>query len=351
MSSQVDVQNGADASKLLHDFKLIRVLNEDARSKSANLLGQFPNGDSGSEQAIVIMEKTHFSNSFYENLSTNPNDTGNTDEISSLAAFKSLGSNDVYHWVLGWMASPKTASSDVNDSSVDAHVKLTIIRPATEAHILKYTEQEKFMVTETPETYAGIVEPWIKNQPVERIQWVYNILDKKKEADTILFERQDNSEGFIILPDLKWDQKTLSSLYLVAIVHDRSLRSMRDLKKEHVPLLRSIMQEGQRVAKEKFGLGKGESESTALSKIRCFLHYQPTYYHLHVHLLSSDYTSHPGALVGQAHLLDDVIDLLEMGVDFTKRTLTYSLGSRSPLLALLQEQSSHRPTKVAKLTE
>ncbi|PWN31767.1 scavenger mRNA decapping enzyme [Meira miltonrushii] len=340
MSSQVDVQDGADASKLLHDFKLVRVLNEDARSKSAILLGNFPTGEAGSEQAIVIMEKTHFSNSFYENLSTD------ADKSSSLSNFKSLGSNDVYHWVLGWMATPNTASSDV-----DAHVKLTIIRPATEAHILKYTEQEKFMVTETPETYAGIVEPWIKNQPVERIQWVYNILEKKKEADTILFERQGSSDGFIILPDLKWDQKTLSSLYLVAIVHDRSLRSMRDLKKEHIPLLRSIMQEGQRVAKEKFGLGKGESESAGLSKVRCFLHYQPTYYHLHVHLLSSDYTSHPGALVGQAHLLDDVIDLLEMGVDFTKRTLTYSLGSRSPLLALLQEQTSHRPTKVAKLTE
>lgn len=208
------------------------------------------------------------------------------------------------------------------------------------------------MVTETPEMYAGLVEPWIKNQPVERIQWVYNILEKKKEADTILFERQGNSDGFIILPDLKWDQKTLSSLYLVAIVHDRSLRSMRDLKKEHVPLLRSIMQEGQRVANEKFGLGKVENETTAVpSKLRCFLHYQPTYYHLHVHLLSSDYTTHPGALVGQAHLLDDVIDLLEMDVDFKKRTFTYSLGSRSPLLALLQDQSGDRPAKVAKLTQ
>lgn len=62
--------------------------------------------------------------------------------------------------------------------------------------------------------------------------------------------------------------------------------------------------------------------------------------HLHVHLLSSDYTSHPGSIVGQAHLLQDVIDLLELGVDFKKRTLTYSLGSRSPLLAHLQQHSA-----------
>lgn len=63
-----------------------------------------------------------------------------------------------------------------------------------------------------------------------------------------------------------------------------------------------------------------------------FAHSNSSASHLHVHLLSSDYTSHPGSNIGQAHLLEDVIDLLELGIDFQQRTLTYSLGERSQLL-------------------
>lgn len=67
------------------------------------------------------------------------------------------------------------------------------------------------------------------------------------------------------------------------------------------------------------------------------MHYQPSYYHLHVHVLSVDYTSHQGAIVGQAHLLDDIIDLLEMGVRFEERTLGYAIGERHELVGVLRE--------------
>lgn len=135
--------------------------------------------------------------------------------------------------------------------------------------------------------------------------------------------------GFIILPDLKWDQQTLSSLYLIAIVQDRSLRSLRDLTAQHIPLLENIQATASQVAFEKYSLGPK-------AKLRCFVHYQPSYYHLHVHILSSDFTSHPGAIVGQAHLLEDLIDLLKLGVDFSQRTLTYALGETHELLQVIR---------------
>ena len=72
------------------------------------------------------------------------------------------------------------------------------------------------------------------------------------------------------------------------------------------------------------------------SVLRCFLHYMPTYFHLHVHMLSANYVSHPGALVGQAQLLDDIISLLELGVDFRERTLGYALADGHPLLHAMQ---------------
>jgi m7GpppX diphosphatase len=53
--------------------------------------------------------------------------------------------------------------------------------------------------------YRDIVKPWIASQSTERIQWVYNILDKKKEADTILYEQQ-GSNGFIVSTNTPLDE-------------------------------------------------------------------------------------------------------------------------------------------------
>lgn len=61
----------------------------------------------------------------------------------------------------------------------------------------------------------------------------------------------------------------MSALYLLVLTQDRSIRSLRDLKPSHLPLLRNIRQESERVAIEKYGIDKGE--------LRFFIHYQPTY--------------------------------------------------------------------------
>ena len=43
-------------------------------------------------------------------------------------------------------------------------------------------------------------------------------------------------------------------------------------------------------------------------QLRMYVHYQPSYYHFHVHLCHTGLGANsPGAAVGKAHLLDDVI--------------------------------------------
>jgi m7GpppX diphosphatase len=75
-------------------------------------------------------------------------------------------------------------------------------------------------------------------------QWVYNILEHKQETDRIVFEDSDPETGFVLLPDLKWDGKTLNNLYLVAIVHKKGIKSLRDLTAQHIPLLEKVLSEG-----------------------------------------------------------------------------------------------------------
>ena len=77
------------------------------------------------------------------------------------------------------------------------------------------------------------------------LQWVYNILDKKCEADRITYEDPDPEIGFILLPDMKWNRKQMEDLYLVAIINKRDIKSLRNLTEEHLPLLENILLKGQ----------------------------------------------------------------------------------------------------------
>ena len=58
------------------------------------------------------------------------------------------------------------------------------------------------MVAETPALYESVVAPYIQGKLGDRIAWVYNILDHKKEVDRIVFEDPDRQRGFVLLPDL-----------------------------------------------------------------------------------------------------------------------------------------------------
>jgi len=184
------------------------------------------------------------------------------------------------------------------------------------------------LIRETPELYHRIVKPYIDAFPPSRTEWVDNILSHKTESHKIVYEDPSPNTGFLIIPDMKWDLTTLSSLYLVAIVHTRQIRSLRDLTHDHLPLLRKIRSEAVRTAKERWGIENGG--------LRMYIHYQPSYYHFHVHIVNINHTGFVGQSVGHAHLLDDVISLLEIWSPtdtpvFQRLTLTYDLGEQHAL--------------------
>lgn len=72
---------------------------------------------------------------------------------------------------------------------------------------------------------------------------------------------------------MKWDLHTIGSLYLIAIVRDEKLRSLRDLRADkalgHITLLKSIRREASIIAEEKWGIVRGG--------LRMYIHYQPSY--------------------------------------------------------------------------
>ncbi|KAK8858847.1 hypothetical protein IAR55_003077 [Kwoniella newhampshirensis] len=214
-----------------------------------------------------------------------------------------------------------------NDHLSLPDLTIKVICPASETHIKKYSVQERFIVRETKEVYESVVIRYIEGFDESRLGWVYAILEGRKEADRVLY-RKEGAEGFVILPDLKWDQTSMSALYLTVLVQTRSIRSLRDLAREHLPLLDSIRREVANVVKQKYGVTS--------DKLRLFVHYQPSYYHFHVHVVHIGCEAFAGMLVGQAHMLDDLISLLELSPAdgpslLALKTYTYPIGAEHGL--------------------
>lgn len=98
---------------------------------------------------------------------------------------------------------------------------------------------------------------------------VRDILDGRAESAKVLYRNQDTEYGFVILPDMKWDLIDISTLYLVAITQSNTIKTLRDLRTAHVPLLKAIPNEARLTASRTWGV-----QPTSL---RMFAHYQPSY--------------------------------------------------------------------------
>lgn len=75
--------------------------------------------------------------------------------------------------------------------------------------------------------------------------------------------------------------------------HETSSRCS-DLTPDHLPLLENIATKIPQVVHEKYGLKPAE--------VRMYFHYQPSFYHLHVHVVNVNHETH-AQRVGQAVLL------------------------------------------------
>ncbi|XP_066190806.1 m7GpppX diphosphatase [Sylvia atricapilla] len=297
-------EGGAGATITLSDLRVRRVLRESARDKIVFLHAERIGLSGEGTDAVVILEKTPFQEEKIPDLLKKPMNA----ELQM--------HNDIY---CTFYLSPPPELSEI---------KATVVYPATEKHIQKYLRQEVHLIRETWEDYKNITLPFIQSQSFS-IQWVYNILEKKAEADRIVHENPDPSNGFVLVPDLKWNQNQLEDLYLIALVHCRDIKSLRDLTAQHLPLLRNVLQEGQEAIVKRFGVPG--------SQLRIYLHYQPSYYHLHVHFTALGYDA-PGSSVERAHLLADVIDNLAMdSMYYQKRALTFPLRADEPLFKKFQE--------------
>ena len=300
------------ANALITRFKLVKLLNQDQGGRRIILQGTI-----GGQPALLIAERAAFGTEEYY-----------LSSFSRLVAnVKNLGENDVYRWYM---------VNSLPDNGLDQpnppDIKLNLIYPCTDKHIKKYSFQQFRSVTETPETYRKYVQPYMSKCREEgRLNWVFNIIEGRSEQENVLVrsEEANKDDNYLLIPDLNWDRSTVSSLHLLTLVERRDIWSVRDLQKKHVPWLRQLRSTLVGTVSELY-------PGVEADMLKFYIHYQPTYYHFHIHIVHINLDPNATQALGKALGLDNVISQLEtMGggddAGMADVELTYTIGEESEL--------------------
>ena len=102
------------------------------------------------------------------------------------------------------------------------------------------------------------------------------------------------------------------------------------MTKNHLDLLTNIQQKGIKAIKDKYNIDKDQ--------LRIYFHYQPSFYHLHVHFT---YLKHdaPGIYCEKSHLLSTVINNIRLMPDYyQKATLSFTVKETDGLYDKFKEE-------------
>ena len=164
----------------------------------------------------------------------------------------------------------------------------------------------RVVVKETPEDFVRAT-PFI-SQEIERRQWVYQIIDGLLEQERVLL----NTPDFMVVPDIE-APPTEQGINWLVIFKDLSLRSLRDLRGAHLPLLRRV--------KDALAMLLSTPCETML-----YFHSPPSVWQLHLHVVGPCDVLRTTNDMQKVHFIDDVMSNLVVDPDYYRRvTMTYVL--------------------------
>jgi len=168
--------------------------------------------------------------------------------------------------------------------------------------ISKMRKSQKKIDKETYKEYLQIIE----KRDINKDKWIYNIIDGISEQESIIY-RDDKC---IVIPSYIWNKTNIDKLQILCLPIDKSLRTIRTLEKEHIPLLKHMKEVTHTIIKDKYGIDE--------CYIKKFFHYEPSTYHLHIHFMNIVNFEAPSS-VEYSHELDSVIFNLSIASNYYKQ--------------------------------
>jgi m7GpppX diphosphatase len=174
-------------------------------------------------------------------------------------------------------------------------------------------------------------------------QWIRYIIEGTQERDEVILR----DDAYVLLPDTErvnryWrsnhnslprpvtrqmQQKRV--LNWLAIAHDPALRTLRDLRGHHVPMLRHMMESCLQAIENETGIRQDQ--------VMAYVHYPPSVYQLHVHF-SFPYGQYCHRDAYRVHNLASIINNLEIESEYYKKaTLHMALYRQSLHFAALTD--------------
>lgn len=226
-----------------------------------------------------------------------------------------------------------------------SYFKAELISPASDRQIDRVMPLSGLsMITETTELYNQVTKPLIESiKESGSLSWIENVVAGKKEKERLLHDAQD----WILNVDTKWrthpdalavprsqwyHHESTIDLYCLGIAKPK-IASLRDLTEENIPMLKDMLVNGPKVIESVYGV--------KADQLRIFVHYQPQFYHFHVHFIRLE--NEGGTQVERAHLLADIIQNLELDSGYyRKRTMTYKLSLKDKLYKLIKQEAAEQ---------
>lgn len=174
------------------------------------------------------------------------------------------------------------------------------ISPATPSDLIAQSRELEFGF-ESYDEYMEKVYPLITKQ---KCTWIENIFSGEAESDSILYQ----DEEVVVLPDIYWVPQKVETLNCLLISTDSTLRSIRDLTAEHIPLLKRMQKVAAETVTKNFGVPE--------NKLRFYFHYHPSWWWLHVHVTHIDLNY---GYEDRNHCIFNVINNLEIDSDYYKK--------------------------------
>lgn len=184
------------------------------------------------------------------------------------------------------------------------------------------------LFAETPAMHASHTMTRFVEQEISRPskQWITNIIDGKQECEQVI----QRTDSYVLLPDTErvnrywrtgannrppntrpYPRKVLNWL---AIALDKRIHTLRDLRGEHLQMLRGMLHDSMQVIEAETGIRQHQ--------VMAYVHYPPSVYQLHVHF-SYPYGQFCHRDTYRVHNLASVINNLEIDPCFYAKTTFY----------------------------
>ena len=228
------------------------------------------------------------------------------------------------------------------------------------------------LVAETPNMYNSNAVTSFIEQETRRPnkQWITSIIAGDQEREQVIIRTED----FVMLPDTErvnryWrtprgtQQQQLAlrhhhhqpqrspkqsvhpqrmTLNWLSIVNDLSVRTLRDLRGKHVPMLRCMLASCMHAVETYTGIPRDQ--------VMAYVHYPPSVYQLHVHF-SYPYGQYCHRDAYRVHSLEGIINNLEIDPEYyAKSTLHLAMYRQSPHYQALMDHPSSSESEAKKET-